>query len=161
MNGQRTGRISNLVLACCMAASSRGAAPQNSRAQSPAELRQQVLDLEKEWVNAEVKHDSATLRRILDDKFLASFGPNEPRDKETFIKNITSGDVDSTESQTLTDRRVVLDRDTTVVVGTDTVRGTENGAPYTAVYRYTVTYIYRNGRWVALAEHLVNVQKAN
>jgi len=142
-----------------MAASSGGAAPQNSKAQASADLRQQVLDLEKEWVNAEAKHDAATFQRILDDKLLASFGPNEPRDKGAFIKNITSGDVDPTESQTLTERTVVLDRDTAVVVGTDTVRGTENGAPYMVVYRYTVTYIHRNGRWVALAEHVVKMPK--
>jgi ketosteroid isomerase-like protein len=52
---------------------------------------------------------------------------------------------------------VIVDRDTAVVVGTDTVRGTEKGAPYVVVYRYTVTYVHRQGRWRALAEHLVEV----
>jgi hypothetical protein len=32
-------------------------------------------------------------------------------------------------------------------------------APWLA-YRYTVTYIHRNGQWVALAEHLVEVPQA-
>jgi steroid delta-isomerase-like uncharacterized protein len=119
--------------------------------------KQQVLNLEREWVDAEIKHDAATLRRILDDKFVASFGAKKPYDKEAFIKEIVSGDVDPTESQTLTDRTVIIDHDTAVVVGTDTERGTRNGGAYTAVYRYTVTYIRRNGSWVALAEHLVEV----
>jgi hypothetical protein len=119
-----------------------------------ADAEQQVLNLEREWVDAEIKQDAATLRRILDDKFLASFGPNRPYDKETFIKHITSGDVDPTGSQTLTDQNVAIDNDTAVVVGTDTVRGTESGAAY------TVTYIHRNGQWVALAEHLVEVPQA-
>jgi steroid delta-isomerase-like uncharacterized protein len=117
--------------------------------------KQQVLNLEREWVDAEIKHDAATLRRILDDKFVASFGAEKPYDKEAFIKGIVRGDVDPTESQTLTDRTVIVDGDTAVVVGTDTLRGTRNGAPYTEVGRYTVTYIHRNGQWVALAEHLV------
>jgi len=126
----------------------------------PPDAKQQVLDLEKDWVTAEFKHDEAALRRILDDKFLVSFGPNKPYDKESFIKDELSGEVDPTESQTLADQHVIIDRDTAVVVGTDTLRGTKNGASYEMVARYTATYIYRNGRWVALAEHLVEVPRS-
>jgi ketosteroid isomerase-like protein len=126
----------------------------------PSAAKQRVQELEQEWVAAEHNHDAAALRRILDDKFVASFGAEKPYEKEAFIKEIVSGDVDPTESQTLTDRTVIIDHDTAVVVGTDTQRGTRKGAPYTAVYRYTVTYIRRNGSWVALAEHLVEVPKA-
>jgi ketosteroid isomerase-like protein len=123
-------------------------------------VKQQVLNLEREWVDAEIKHDAATLRRILSDKFLASFGAGKPYAKEAFIKEIVSGDVDPTESQTLTDRTVIVDGDTAVVVGTGTGRGTRKGAAYTEVYRYTATYIYRNGHWIALAEHLVQMPQA-
>jgi ketosteroid isomerase-like protein len=122
--------------------------------------KQQVLDLEQEWVAAEHKHDAATLRRILDDKFVASFGVEKPYDKEAFIKLIVSSDLDPTESQTLTDRAVIIDRDTAVVVGTDTERGTRKGTAYAEVYRYTVTYISRHGQWLALAEHLVEAPQA-
>ena len=122
--------------------------------------KQQVLELGKEWVAAEVKHDATTLRRILDDKFVVSFDAKKPYDKEAFIKEILAGDVDPTESQTLTDETVVIDHDTAVVVGTDTLRGTDKDAAYTADSRYTVTYIRRHGQWVALAEHLVEVPQA-
>lgn len=124
------------------------------------DAKQQVLNLEKEWVEAEIRHDEATLRRILDDKFVASFGAGKPYEKEAFIKGIVSGDVDPTESQTLTDRTVIIDGDTTVVVGTDTERGTKKGVPFTEVARYTVTYIRRQGQWVALAEHMVEAPQA-
>jgi len=123
-------------------------------------VKQQVMNLEQEWVAAEHNHDAAALRRILDDKFVASFGTGKPYDKEAFIKAIVSGDVDPTESQTLTDRTVIIDKDTAVVVGTDTERGTQKGVAYTAVARYTVTYIHRNGQWVALAEHIVEGAQA-
>jgi len=144
-----------LTLVCCMAISSAATEPNNSKTLLPTDAKQQVLDLGKEWVAAEVKHDATTLRRILDDKFVASFGAEKPYDKEAFIKLIVKGDVDPTESQILTDETVVIDHDTAVVVGTDTVRGTDKGVAYTVVYRYTVTYIRRHGEWVALAEHLV------
>jgi len=143
-----------------LAASSAAKEPENSETLPPADAKQQVLNLGKEWVAAELKHDATTLRRILGDQFVASFGAEKPYDKEAFLKLICSGDVDPTGSQTLTDETVVVDGDTAVVVGTDTVRGTENGSTYAVVYRYTVTYIHRNGQWVALAEHLVEVPKA-
>jgi hypothetical protein len=151
--------IAVLVLTS-FAATSTFAARRNSQNQPPADAQQQVLDLEKEWVAAEIKHDGATLRRTLDDKFLATFGAGKPRDKEALIKDLLSGPVDPTESQTLTDETVIVDGDTAVVMGTDTLRGTENGAPYTLVARYTVTYIFRHGQWLALAEHLVKVPDA-
>lgn len=125
-----------------------------------ADAKQQVLDLGKEWAAAEDKHDASTLRRILDDKFVVSFGAKKPYDKEAFIKQMVSGDVDPTESQTLTDETATIDHDTAVVVGTDTLRGTKKGTAYTVVGRYTVTYIRRHGQWVALAEHLVEVPQA-
>ncbi len=158
---ERALKILFLTFACCVAAFSASTEPKNSKILAPADAKQQVLDLGKEWVAAEVKHDATTLQRILDDKFVASFGVKKPYDKEGFINAIVSDDVDPTESQTLTDETVVIDDDTAVVVGTDTVRGTDKGAAYTVVYRYTVTYIHRHGQWLALAEHLVQVPRPN
>ena len=157
MNRERAVKILGLTLAGCMATSSVATEPKNSRTLPPAEAKQQVLDLGKEWVAAEVKHDATTLRRILDDKFVASFDARKPYDKEAFIKEILAGDVDATASQTLTDETVIIDHDTAVVVGTDTARGTDKGAAYALVFRYTVTYIRRHGEWIALAEHMVAV----
>jgi ketosteroid isomerase-like protein len=149
-----------LTCSCGITAAVLAVEPGSAASSSSGDARQQVLDLGKEWVAAEVKHDAVTLARILDDKFLASFESKMPYTKAAFIKAITEDAVDPTESQTLTDESVIVDRDTAVVVGTDTVRGTENGSPYTVMYRYTVTYVHRNGRWLALAEHLVKVPQA-
>ena len=122
-----------------------------------AQAEQQVLDLDRAWADAEVKHDEATLRRILDEHFVATFGAGKPYDKEGFIKAVIGGAPDPTESQDLSDRMVRVDADTAVIVETDTVRGTDEGKAYTTVYRITTVYIRRNGHWVALAEHLVRV----
>lgn len=135
-------------------------APTANTAFADVDAKQQILDLEQVWVTAEHNHDAARLRRILDNKFVATFGGEKPMDKEAFIKVTVRGDVDSTESQTLADRNVIIDQDTAVSVGTDTESGTNKGKAYTAVARYTVTYIRRNGQWVALAEHLAEVPQA-
>jgi ketosteroid isomerase-like protein len=160
MNRQPAVKLLCLTLVCYMAAASAATEPKNSKTPPPADAKQQVLDLGKEWVAAEIKHDAPTLRRILDDKFVASFDAKKPYDKEAFIKANIAGDVDPTESQTLTDETVVIDGDTAIVVGTDTLHGTNKGTAYTLVARYTVTYIRRHGHWLALAEHLVEVPQA-
>jgi ketosteroid isomerase-like protein len=131
----------------------------SSQTAPPTDARQQLLDLEKEWVTAENKHDAAALGRILDERFVVTFGAAKTYDKEGFIKLFT-GAVDPTVSQTLTYEAIVIDGDTAVLVGTETAHGTRDGAAYTAVYRYTVTYIRRHRQWLALAEHIVKVPQA-
>jgi acyl-CoA thioesterase I len=153
--GWRLRPVLFLTFFCCVTALSPAIASKNNTTALPADPKQEVLALGQQWVAAENKHDTTTLERILDDKFIASFGTGKPYDKQAFIKLVTSDEVDPTESQTLTDETVLIDGDTAVVVGTDTDRGTEQGVAYTTSYRYTATYIHRHGEWAALAEHLV------
>jgi len=122
---------------------------------------QQVMDLEQVWADAENRHDAATLRSILDDKFVFTMGGDgKLYDKEAFIAGNVRGVPDPTRSQTLTDRTVIVNGDTAVSMGTDTERGTKLGNPFTEVARYTVTYVRRGDRWVAVAEHMDEVPAA-
>ena len=153
-------QIADLTLGCCMAASSMAAEPTSSQAAPPTDARQQVLDVDKAWAAAEDNHDEAMLRRILDERFLGTFSSGKTYNKEAFLKAILSADVDPTAPQSLTYEAVLIDGDTAIVIGTDTRHGTRDGAPYTKVAKYTVTYIHRNGQWVALAEQLSVVPQA-
>lgn len=154
----RTVTLLCFTLGCCSLIPSSVAAQSQSPVRDDADgARQQVFELERQWVAAEGRHDAATLRRILDDKFVATYGTSPPYDKDAFIQQETAGEVNPTASQALTDETVVVDQDTAVVVGTDTMHWTRNGVTHTAVARYTVTYIRRRGEWVALAEQLVEV----
>jgi len=146
-------QIVGLTLACCIAASAAATEPTSSQAAPPADAKQQLMDLQEEWATAEDKHDLATLRRILDDRFVATFGA-KTYDKDAFIGSFT-GDIDPTRSQTLTYEAVIIDGDTAVLVGDDTERGTRQGVAFTKVGRYTVTYIRRHGQWLALAEQMI------
>jgi hypothetical protein len=152
-------QIVGWALACSIAASSVATEPTSPQAASPTAARQQLLDLEKQWAAAEDKYDPTVLRRILDERFVATFGADKTYDKEAFIK-LFADDVDPTASQTLTYEAVIIDGDTAVLVGNDNARGTREGAAYTTVYKYTATYIRRQGRWRALAEHIVEVPQA-
>jgi ketosteroid isomerase-like protein len=151
----RTTALGLCSLALAGAVSLAAAPPTQEQATAEAQVRA----LEREWVNAEIHKDAAALRRILDEKFVATVGAGRPFNREAFIRAVVSG-TDTDVTQTLSDAAVVVDRDTAVVIGTDTVRGVAKGTPYSHAYRYTATYVRRNGRWVALAEHMVRVLEA-
>jgi hypothetical protein len=118
-----------LIAACALASSLSLAGEPKASGTPVAEAEQQVLDVDRAWADAEVKHDTAALRRVLDDRFVATFGAGKPYDKEGFIKAVVDEEPDTTASQELTDRMVRVDRDTAVIVETDTVRGTADGKP--------------------------------
>jgi hypothetical protein len=119
----------------------------------------QVMNVLRNWVKAENEHDVAALQRILDDKFITTSGSGAPHDKDYFIKALTKGKADPAQSQSLTDESVVVDGDTAVIVGTDTFHRTDGAAPDGLALRYTITFIRRNARWVALAEHIVKIPR--
>ncbi len=117
------------------------------------EAQRQVLNVDRQWADAEVRRDATALQRILDDGFMAVYGSGQVVDKETFIKNVIGDPSDKILSQDLGDITVRVQGDTAVVVETDTISGTDGGNPYVTALRLTTTYIKRNGHWVALAEH--------
>lgn len=118
---------------------------------------QQLIALEQEWTWAEGHHDTAMLERILDPQFVGTFGTGKLLERTAFIEAVTEGPFDPTLTQTLTDRTIVINGDTAILVDTDTIRRLKDGQPVEHVFRLTTTYIRRNGQWRALAEHMVRV----
>ena len=129
------------------------------RAETPATLtdEQQLIALEQEWINAEKNHDVATLERILDDQFVSWFGSSKPIGKKAFIAEVTDGPLEPTLTHTVSDYVFIINGDTAVVMETDAIRRIKDGQPRESIYRFTTTYIRRDGRWRALAEQSVKV----
>jgi uncharacterized protein (TIGR02246 family) len=114
--------------------------------------RTQIVALEREWVDAEANRDASALQRILDDQFVCTFEWSKPIGKADFIQSIVRPH--PTETQEISDQKVVVSGDTAIVVETDTDHSVKDGKPRTLIGRVTVTYIKRQGRWRALAEHM-------
>lgn len=116
-----------------------------------------VPALEGQWVQTEIHRDRAALERILDDRFVGTFGSHKTVGKEEFIKGIIAG-TGTVLSEELTDRIVLLADNAAVVVETDTAKGKNAaGEPWNVILRITTTYIKRDdGRQVALAEQIVS-----
>jgi ketosteroid isomerase-like protein len=121
-------------------------------AQKRRDAKQEVLDVTQQWIAAENSHDAAALDRILDDQFISTFAANPPREKAAFIKGITKGEIDPTQSQTITDEKLVVEGDTAVLTGVNAFHSTRK-TPIPPM-RFTITYAKRQGRWRALAEHI-------
>ena len=131
------------------------AVPADSGTQVSASAEKDVLAVQQAWVEAEYRRDAAALKRLMHDRYIVTFNTGQLHNKEDFIKALVQSKSEPG-SQTLSDQTVIVEGDTAIIVGTDTLRGIKNGQPYTRVARYTSTYVRRDGRWVALAEHLVD-----
>jgi len=116
---------------------------------------QQVIAVETEWVDAEVRHDEAVLDRVLDERFLVNSSKGVPRNKASVIADVRGWNL---VSETITDRTVLVDGNTAIVFGTATFRfAVEGRVDETSAARYTTTYIKRDGRWRALALHMTSL----
>jgi ketosteroid isomerase-like protein len=143
------------ILGAAMAVSLVAGAAQAQSAHSPAE--QQVSQLLRDWVTAENEHDAAALDRILDDQFISTYAAGKPTRKAAFIASLTKGKPDPRQTQSIEDETIVVDGDTAILVGTDTFHRTDHAEPDGLALRYTITCVRKNGRWVALAEHIVKM----
>jgi ketosteroid isomerase-like protein len=87
-----------------------------------------------------------------------TWGSGKTVDKASYIEGIIKGK-GTILSEELTDRIVLIEGNTVVVVDTDTLQGKNAaGEPWKLVLRMTTTYVKRDGRWVALAEQVVPIE---
>jgi len=126
-------------------------------AQAEGDAKAEVKQLLRDWADAENRHDAAALGRILDDQFISTSCTGKPHNKADFIKALTSGKPDPRQSQTLEDETVVVAGDTAVDVGTNIFHMSDKSKPDGMALRYTITFVRKNGRWTALAEHIVKM----
>lgn len=113
---------------------------------------QRVAAVEDEWLAAEVRHDEATLRRVIDDRYAMNLSDGTTLGKEGYIAGILEGVMSSA---WVSERTVLVDGDTAVTFGTVNVVDPDRHAdepPRSS--RYTLVYVKRDGQWRALAFHI-------
>jgi ketosteroid isomerase-like protein len=136
------------ILGGIVALSANGADLAMTTAQSDEEGRR-VLAVEDQWVAAEVSRDEATLRRVLDDRFVHNSSDGTTTGKEDMIRAILEMRMTGS---TTSERTTLVDGDTAVVFGTAELRfASETGEDSVSRLRYTSIYINRGGEWRALA----------
>ena len=116
--------------------------------QKPSATQKAVFALEEEWTRALVRRDTMAFKRLTTPGFVYT-EDNVVMNQRELINAVVTGDkVDwaGNEGMKLHDYTPVA-----VVTGVLVVRGRKNNRTYTNRYRFTDTWLYRNGKWQAIA----------
>ena len=122
---------------------------QAQKAAQASSTQKAVLALEEEWTRALVKTDTMAFKRLTAPGFVYT-EDNVVMNQRELIHAVATGDkVDwaGNEGMKLYDYTPVA-----VVTGILVVKGHDKkGKKYTNRYRFTDTWLYRNGKWQAIA----------
>jgi ketosteroid isomerase-like protein len=119
-------------------------------AQSATE--QALLQLEREWEQANAKNDTAALDRLLAPEFVSTDSDGRLTTRAEMFARRKSGQVKFTVF-TQDDYQVRVIGDTAIVTGRSTIKGTRDGKDWSGQERWTDVFVRRNGRWQAIATH--------
>ena len=117
-----------------------------------ANVEQTLLQLERDWEQANAKNDTAALERILAPEYVTTDSDGRLMTRaETFARR-KSGAVKFT-TFTQDDYKVHVVGDTAIVTGRSTIKGIRDGKEWSGQERWTDVFVRRNGRWQAVATH--------
>lgn len=138
-----------LCLLCLLMFTSVVAEGQVTNDKSRASLEEHLKSLVRQWDEAIVKRDAATLDRLLADEFEFVGGVK----KAAYLDSIKTQAAEAVTSAVSTDLQVLVYENTAVVTGLDTISGRNKGQPYTAKWLYTDVWVKRAGRWQCVRTH--------
>ena len=118
----------------------------------------ELMAVEREWLDATKSRDAARLNQILADEFVEIDPAGMARTKQEAIASVTSGDL-VFDSFTIGDVKPRVYGNTAVLVGTSTVTGKYKGEDISGTYRWTDTFVRRNGRWQVVSSQATQVME--
>ena len=132
------------------------AAPSDRSDDSVHSEEHRVLAVEDEWVDAEINRDEATLRRIIDDRFVFNSSSGKTSGKADLMAKVLGGNM---VGQRISERSVLVDGETAVICGTAELRFASAGKDEAVSFlRYTAVYVKRHDQWRAIALQMTKRQ---
>ena len=107
-------------------------------------VEQQLLKLEREWLDAFAKPDRTVLERLMTDNYISNNADGSVTNKDQSIAAAEAGFFSGT-SSTSEDVKVRVYGDMAVITCLDTVKGQFNGQ-----FRHTSIWVKRKGNWQVL-----------
>lgn len=138
-----------LCLLCVLIFAPMVAEGQATNDKSRAGLEEHLKSLVRQWDEAIVKRDAATLDHLLADEFEFVGGVK----KAAYLNSIKTQAADAMTSAVSTNLQVLVYDNTAVVTGLDTISGQNKGQPYTSKWLYTDVWVKRDGRWQCVRTH--------
>lgn len=115
-----------------------------------------VIQMEREWADAMMKGDMATLDRIVASDWTLVNPMGQTQTRAAAMADLRSGDL-KFESTTAQDLKVRVFGDTAVVTGMTNDKGTYKGQDISGQYQFTDVFVKRDGRWQAVSTHVTKV----
>jgi uncharacterized protein (TIGR02246 family) len=115
----------------------------------------EVERLEREWSAAFLRHDTASIERILADDFVGVDGRGMVSHKRDELAEAASAETGRLRivDETLSDVSVRVYGDTAIVNAINTESARLDGKPVAPRYRRTTVWIRRDGRWQCVSFH--------
>ncbi len=116
----------------------------------------QIKKLEQDWADATLKNGAAAVDQFEADDIVSTDPAGRVTDKAQDKQDL-SGDL-KFDSMQLSDVTVHHFGTTAVATGTNTLKGSYKGQDISGKYRFTDTWVKRNGKWQVVASQSTKVQ---
>jgi len=114
-------------------------------------VEQELLKLEQDWTNANVKADFAFPDLILADDYVNTDFEGVVKTKGQYLEALKLDKELVISSMVTDDMKVRVYGEAAVVTGRNTVNGTYKGTDFSVQYRWTDTWVKKAGRWQCVA----------
>ena len=125
--------------------------PVHAQRADSARVQHVLFGLEDEWPQALIKRDPAVFRRLLAPAYVYT-DDRGVFTKEQVIADNTAGS-DTVTASSNESMKAYLYGNTAIVVGLLIVKGHSPDGPFDRRYRFTDTWMKREGRWQCVALH--------
>jgi ketosteroid isomerase-like protein len=117
----------------------------------------QIAKLERDWAQAIARNDAAALDQYEADDIVDTDPTGRVNDKAQDKKDLSSGDL-KYESLEISDVKVHVYGNAAVATGTGNVKAIMKGQSISGTYRFTDTWVKRNGKWQCVASQGTKIQ---
>lgn len=119
-----------------------------------------IKELESRWEASLLSKDSSAIEKIVADDFIGTSSSGKTGDKATLLAE-SKRDTNTYTSATSSDMTVrMFGPNVAVVTGIAKETGkTKAGKTFTHTYRFTDTWVERNGEWQCVAAHAMALPK--
>ncbi len=125
-------------------------ATKTEAASAGGSVADQIKKMENDWAQATLKGGAAAVDQFEADDITSTDPSGRVTTKSEDKEALSSGDM-KFESIELSDLKVQVYGNAAVATGTNTLKGTYKGQDISGKYRYTDTWVKRNGKWQVVA----------
>jgi ketosteroid isomerase-like protein len=133
----------------------------SQKASKTSTVEDQIKKNEQDWAQAVVKEGALSVDQYEADDIITTDPSGRVTNKAQDKTDLSSGDY-QIQSEELGDHlKVLVYGNTAVAAATNTMRGTYKGQDLSGNYRFTDTWVKRNGKWHVVASQYTKVLDAS